>query len=99
MCFFAPGINWYKKHRILKAEASSTGSTTGDIEKGNSMETRIKLTILFFFQSILGAAIMLLLMTFNYWVIASTILGLAIGYYTFESKTADAKSKAGGACC
>uniref|UniRef100_A0A0N4Z7U3 Copper transport protein n=1 Tax=Parastrongyloides trichosuri TaxID=131310 RepID=A0A0N4Z7U3_PARTI len=71
--------------------------TPGDNERLSSSETtrmtsifskiptyRIVHALLYGLQTILSFTIMLIIMTFNGWIIIATLLGLTVGYFTFN---------------
>lgn len=96
--FVSPWTHTIKKNHIFKKpHACHVQKTEAEVTE-HDLDTRLKLTGLFYLQVVLGVLIMLVFMSFNVWAILVVLLGVTLGYYVFESAHDDPNSKT-GCCC
>ncbi len=56
-------------------------------------------TALHMMQSFLSFALMLIVMTYNSWLIGAVVLGLAVGYFLFGWRKTTIMQRAPDGCC
>jgi Ctr copper transporter family. len=81
-----PVLNLFRR-RVTSKKANKGSSLIENKEKvPNKADVRLKLTLITLVQALFGVLFMLLLMTYNGWVILSVCFGMSLGYFLFESR-------------
>jgi hypothetical protein len=82
-------MSQYDKYYYIYYSLDDTQQKTFSITISN----RVKTTLYYTFLIFLSHFIMLILMTYNFWIICAMIIGHGIGYYLFHLNQKNKNSK------